>query len=73
MTCIKEKKGFVGDSTSPQKNTAPNSGVEKTMKLYNNILLQEIRKAKTFFTPQGQEVKTKTQDSSEGEDLTSRL
>jgi hypothetical protein len=35
------------------KNTAPNSGVEKTMKLYNNILLQEIRKAKTFFTPQG--------------------
>jgi hypothetical protein len=53
MTCIKEKKGFVGDSTSPQKNTAPNSGVEKTMKLYNNILLQEIRKAKTFFTPQG--------------------
>jgi hypothetical protein len=35
------------------KNTAPNSGVEKTMKLYNNILLQEIRKAKTSFTPQG--------------------
>jgi hypothetical protein len=35
------------------KNTAPNSGVEKTMKLYNNILLQEIKKGKTSFTPQG--------------------
>jgi hypothetical protein len=35
------------------KNTTLNSGVEKTMKLYNNILLQEIKKAKTSFTPQG--------------------
>jgi hypothetical protein len=49
---LRPREAAVGDSTLPQKNTAPNSRVEKTMKLYNNILLQEIRKAKIFFTPQ---------------------
>jgi hypothetical protein len=75
----KSHEGFMLGIQLRHKNTAPNSRVEKTMKLYNNILLQEIRKAKTSFTPQEKNLtllrskKPKKQDSSKGEDLTSRL
>jgi hypothetical protein len=47
------RKGLLLGIQLRHKNIAPNSGVEKTMKLYNNILLREIRKTKTSFTPQG--------------------
>jgi hypothetical protein len=50
---LRPRGAAVGGFNFVTKNTAPNSGVEKTIKLYNNILLQETRKAKTFFTPQG--------------------